>query len=131
VIATFGRCLAGLVFAGCALTSLSNSQEAQLADFERCADKKHVNYERMRRHVVTVMLQQDLDLGETLAGLEVVEEVRSGRDVRLSSADAHFIDRHRFLEYGSPGFMGRPWFEALRACLEESHGYKIRRIEIH
>jgi hypothetical protein len=102
VIALLGRCLTGLVFAGCALTALSSSQEAQLADFERCADKRHVNYERMRRHVVTFMLQQDLDLGETLAGLEVVEEVRSDRNVRLSSADADFIDRHRFFEYGSP-----------------------------
>ena len=131
MIAVFGRCLTGLVFAGCALSALSSSQEAQLADFERCADKRHVNYEGMRRHIVTFMLQQGLDLWDTLAGLEVVEEVGSGRDVRLSSADAEFINRHRFLEYRSPRFMGRPWFEALRACLEERHGYKIRRIEIH
>ena len=96
----------------------------------------------MKRHIVGLALRGIGDRkfrsqfvnhfrGETLAGLEIVEEVRSGRKVRLSRTDADFIDRHRFLEYGSPGFMGPPWFAALRACLEERRGYKIRKIEIH
>ena len=121
------RGLAGLVLVGCALSA---PQQGQLADFEGCADKRHVAYEEMRRRVVTVMVQQRLDLAEILTGLEVVEEVRSSRNVRLSNADADFINRNRFLDHGGTGAVGRTWFEALRSCLEERHGYKIRRIEI-
>jgi hypothetical protein len=116
-----------LAFVGC---SLSAPQQAQLVDFEGCADKSHVAYQEMRGHVVTVMLQQGLDLAETVTGLEVLEEIRSGRDVRLSSADADFINRNEFLGLYGGGAMGRTWFAALRRCLEERHGYKIRRIEV-
>ena len=119
------RGLAMLAFVGC---SLSASQQAQLVDFEGCADKRHVGYREVRGHVVTVMLQQDLGLAETVTGLEVLEEIRSGRDVRLSSADADFINR-RFLDRYGTGAMGRAWFAALRTCLER-HGYKIRKIEV-
>jgi len=121
------RGLVMLAFVGC---SLSAPQQAQLVDFEGCADKSHVAYQEMRGHVVTVMLQQGLDLAETVTGLEVLEEIRSGRDVRLSSADADFINRNEFLGLYGGGAMGRTWFAALRRCLEERHGYKIRRIEI-
>jgi len=69
-------------------------------------------------------------LAETVTGLEVVEDVQSGRDVRLSRADADFFNRNRFLDRDVPGPMGRPWFTSLRACLEERHGYKIRKIGI-
>jgi hypothetical protein len=122
------RGLAILAFVSC---SLSAPQQAQFADFEGCADHRHVGYREMRQQVVAIMLQLNLDLAETVTGLEVMEEIRSGRDVRLSSADADFIDRIELLHLswnGSP--MGQTWIAALRRCLEDRHGYKIRRIEI-
>jgi hypothetical protein len=127
------RSLALLAFVGCSsLNGLSAPQEAQLADFEGCADKFHVGYRDMRRHVITIMLQQRLDLAETVTGLEVAEEIRSGRDVRrLSSDDVDFINRNEFLRFSRGGEMGGTWFAGLRRCLEDRHGYKIRRIEIH
>ncbi len=127
MIAVFVRGLAGLVLVGCALSA---PQQAQLADFEGCADRRHLAYEAMRTRVTTLMLQQGLGLAETVTGLEVVEDVQSGRDVRLSRADADFFNRNRFLDRDVPGPMGRPWFTSLRACLEERHGYKIRKIGI-
>jgi hypothetical protein len=132
VIAIVLRLVAMLAFVGCSsLNGLSAPQEAQLADFEGCADKFHVGYREMRKLVITVMLQQGLDLAETVTGLEIVEAIRSGRDVRrLSSADADFINRNEFLRFSSGGAMGRTWFAELRRCLEDRHGYKIRRIEI-
>jgi hypothetical protein len=48
-----------------------------LTDFEECADKSHLGYREMRRHVTIIMLQQGLDLAETVTGLEVVEEIWS------------------------------------------------------
>jgi hypothetical protein len=123
-----------LALVGCSSLSarqdLSAPQEAQLAAFEGCADKVHVGYREMRGYVITIMLQQGLDLPEAVTGLEVVEELRSGRNVRLSSADTDFINRHEFLRYSPRGAMGRTWFAALRKCLEDRHGYKIRRIEL-
>jgi hypothetical protein len=131
VIAVVLRSLALLAFVGCAsLNGLSAPQEAQLADFEGCADKVHVGYRAMRLRVITVMLQQRLDLAETVTGLEAVDEIRSGRDVRtLSSADVDFINRNEFLRFPIGEAMGRTWFAGLRRCLEDRHGYKIRRIE--
>ena len=126
-LAAFVRAVAALVLAGCALSA---PQQAQLADFEGCADRRHIAYEAMRTRVTTLMLQQSLRLAETLTGLEVVEEVQSGRDVRLSRADADFFNRNRFLDRDVPGPMGRPWFTSLRTCLEERHGYTIRKIGI-
>lgn len=125
------RGLAVLALVGCSsLNGLSAPQEAQLLDFEGCADQLHVGYREMRVHVITIMLQQGLDLAETLTGLEVLEEMRSGRNVRLSSADADFMRRNEFLRLSLRGPMGGAWFAALRRCLEDRHGYKIRRIEI-
>jgi hypothetical protein len=123
--------LAVLALVGCSsLDGLSAPQEAQLADFEGCADKLHVGYREMRGHVITVMLQHGLDLTETLTGLEVLDEMRSGRDVRLSNADVDFMKRNGFLRLSLRGAMGRTWFATLRQCLEDRHGYRIRRIEI-
>jgi hypothetical protein len=80
------RILAMLALVGCSSLSarqdLSAPQEAQLAAFEGCADKVHVGYREMRGYVITIMLQQGLDLPEAVTGLEVVEELRSGRNVR-------------------------------------------------
>jgi hypothetical protein len=56
-------------------SSLSAPQEAQLTDFEECADKSHLGYREMRRHVTIIVLQQGLDLAGTVSGLEVVEEI--------------------------------------------------------
>jgi hypothetical protein len=131
VIPSVRRGLAVLALVGCSsLNGLSAPQEAQLRDFEGCADQRHVGYREMRVHVITIMLQQGLDLAETLTGLEVLEEMRSGRDVRLSSTDADFMKRNEFLRLSLRGAMGVTWFAALRRCLEDRHGYKIRRIEI-
>jgi hypothetical protein len=120
------RALVGLIFVGC---SLSAAQQSQVTDFEGCADQRYVAYREFRARVIAVMLQQHLDLADTLTGLEVLDEVYSGRDVRLASADADFMNRNHFFDYYGTGSMGRPWFEELRTCLEERHGYKIRRIE--
>jgi hypothetical protein len=132
VILRVFRVLALLALVGCSsLNGLSKPQEAQLADFEGCADKFHIGYRETRLRVIAIMLQQRLDLAETVTGLEVVDEIRSGRDVRrLSNADVDFINRNEFLRFPIGEVMGRTWFAGLRRCLEDRHGYKIRRIEI-
>ena len=116
-----------LALAGCALV---RPQSPELARMDDCAEPKDQAWESTRRQVVNAMNEQDLTLPEVLTGLEASARIRAIPGASLSAEDSKFLTRHNFMGlYG-----GTPWpparWAALRTCMEQRYGEKIRVIDI-
>jgi hypothetical protein len=120
------RAVVALVFAGCASTSDPSSPVAQM---DSCVTQDHA-YESMRRQAHNAMAEQSLDLPEVLTGFEASARLLVTPGGSMSSEDSRFLTRYRFIGVygGTPFTVSR--FEALRTCMEQRYGVKIRVIEI-
>jgi hypothetical protein len=118
--------LVALILAGCASTS---GQSSQVAQMDSCVTQDQA-YASMRRQAHNAMAEQGLDLPEVLTGFEASARLLATPGGSMSSEDSRFLTRYRFIGLygGTPFTLSR--FEALRACMEQSYGVKIRVIEI-
>jgi len=116
-----------LALAGC---STAPAQPQEFTDLDGCVDRQDAAYLSMKRQAVTVMAGQGLDLPEALTGLEAAAKIRTNRAASLSSEDSRFLSQHGFFGlYGSTTFSPAR-FAALRTCMEQRYGMKIRTIEV-
>jgi hypothetical protein len=76
------------------------------------------------------MTEQGLDLAEALTGLEAAAKIRTNRAASLSAEDSRFLTRHGFFALYSSVTFSPARFAALRTCLEQRYGMKIRTIEV-
>lgn len=118
--------LVALIVAGCASTSDPSSSLAQM---DSCVTQDRA-YESMRRQVNNALAEQALDLPEVLTGFEASARLLATPGGSMSSEDSRFLTRYRFIGLygGTPFTLSR--FEALRTCMEQRYGVKIRVIEI-
>jgi hypothetical protein len=118
--------LVALIVAGCASTA---DPLSPLAQMDSCVTQDRA-YESMRRQVNNALAEQNLDLPEVLTGFEASARLLATQGGSMSSEDSRFLTRYRFIGLygGTPFTLSR--FEALRACMEQSYGVKIRVIEI-
>src|SRR4029453_11921571 len=118
--------LVALILAGCASMSDPSDPVVQM---DSCVTLDRA-YESMRRQVLNAMAEQGLDLPEVLTGFEASARLLATPGGSMSSEDSRFLTRYRFIGLygGTPFPLSR--FEALRACMEQSYGVKIRVIEI-
>lgn len=121
------RVAVAVALAGCASTNGPLSPLAQLDD---CVPTHDAAFESMRKQAVNAMVEQTLDLPEVLTGLEASARILLTPGGSLSSEDSKFLTRYRFIGLygGTPFPLSR--FEALRGCMEQRYGMKIRVIEI-
>jgi hypothetical protein len=119
--------LVALALAGCTLAS---AQRSQLEAMESCADRQDTAYLAMRDQVATLMVEQGMDLSEALTGLEAAAKIRTIRGASLSSEDAAFLKSHGIFGMYTVSSFSPERFAALRTCLEQRHGMKIRIIEV-
>jgi hypothetical protein len=120
------RAVVALVFAGCASTTDPLSPVGQM---DSCVTHDRA-YESMRRQAEHAMAEQSLDLPEVLTGFEASARLLATPGGSMSSEDSRFLTRYRFMGVygGTPFTVSR--FEALRTCMEQRYGMKIRVIEI-
>ena len=116
-----------LALSGCAPAIDPSSPFVQL---DSCVANHDQAYESMRRQAANAMDEQGLSLPEVLTGLEAAARILVTPGGSMSSEDSKFLTRYRFfgLYGGTPFTVSR--FEALRACMEQRYGVKIRVIEI-
>jgi hypothetical protein len=114
------------MLAGCASMSDPSGLVAQM---DSCVTLDHA-YQSMRRQAHNAMAEQGLDLPEVLTGFEASARLMATPGGSMSSEDSRFLARYRFIGIygGTPFTLSR--FEALRACMEQRYGVKIRVIEI-
>jgi hypothetical protein len=118
--------LVALIVAGCASTA---DPLSPLAQMDSCVTQDRA-YESMRRQVNNALAEQNLDLPEVLTGFEAAARLLATPGGSMSSEDSRFLTRHRFIGLygGTPFTLSR--YEALRTCMEQRYGVKIRVIEI-
>jgi hypothetical protein len=118
--------LVALIVAGCASTSDPSSSLGQM---DSCVTQDRA-YESMRRQVNNALAEQGLDLPEVLTGFEASARLLATPGGSMSSEDSRFLTRYKFIGLygGTPFTLSR--FEALRTCMEQRYGVKIRVIEI-
>jgi hypothetical protein len=116
-----------LALAGCSTTG---GQPDPLANLDSCVNRQDAAYLSMREQALTVMAERGLDLSEALTGLEAAAKIRTNRAASLSSEDSKFLSRHGFFGLYTTMTFSPARFAALRTCLEERHGMKIRTIEV-
>jgi hypothetical protein len=117
----------GLVLLGCATGS---GPARQLSDLDSCVDRQDGAYVSLRDQVETVMAEQGLDLPESLTGLEAAAKLRVNRAASVSNEDMTFLKEHGFFALYPIIVFTPERFAALRRCLEQRHGMKIRVIEV-
>ena len=116
-----------LALAGC---SSAAPVPGRLENLDTCADLRDPAYVYMRVRALEVMTEQHLDLSDTLAGLEASAKIRTIPGSLLSSEDSTFLKQHGFFSlYGGATF-SLTRFAALRTCMAERYGYRIRTIEV-
>jgi hypothetical protein len=116
-----------LTLGGCAL---AGGQKNPIAELDGCVDRQDAAYLSMRDQAVTLMGEQGLDLPEALAGLEAATKLRTNRGASLSSEDAAFLKSNGFFGLYSSTTFSPARFAALRTCMDQRHGVKIRTIEV-
>jgi hypothetical protein len=122
-----GWAVLALALSGCALGGAQRNPISQLDD---CVGRQDAAYVSMRDQAVTVMAEQALDLSEALTGLEAAAKLRLNRGASLSSEDAAFLKSHGFFGLYSSTTFSPARFAALRTCMDQRHGVKIRTIEV-
>jgi len=116
-----------LLVAGCATSS---GPGRQLSELDSCVDRQDAAYVSMRGDAETAMAEQGLDLPEALTGLEAAAKLRVNRAASISNEDMTFLKEHGFFALYPIIVFTPERFAALRRCLEQRHGMKIRVIEV-
>ena len=127
VLRRTGAVAVALLVAGCASGS---SPRRQLSDLDSCVDRQDAAYVSMRGDAETVMAEQGLDLPEALTGLEAAAKLRVNRAAAISNEDMTFLKEHGFFGLYPILVFTPERFAALRRCLEQRHGMKVRVIEV-
>jgi hypothetical protein len=122
-----GAVVLALLLTGCATGS---GPGRQLSDLDSCADRQDAAYVSMRDEAETAMAEQGLDLAESLTGLEAAAKLRVNRGASISNEDMTFLREHGFFALYPIIVFTPDRFAALRACLQQRHGMKIRVIEV-